>query len=173
MTNDNRVRAEITLRRLQRILEIDHEAAQLKHQITVVVATSGSSLTTIYGVGPLVAARFLAMVVDVNRYPNRNAFASANGTAPIPASSGRTVRHRFNRGGNRELNRSLYTIAITQIRADTPGRTYYQRKLAEGKTPKEALRCLKRRLSDVIYATMRADQQHQQPSTGTTLAIAA
>ncbi|GAA1372409.1 IS110 family transposase [Luteococcus sanguinis] len=120
---------------------------------------SGTRLTQIYGVGPLVAARFLALVVDVNRYPNRDTFASANGTAPIPASSGRTVRYRFNRGGNRQLNRCLYTIALTQIRADTPGRIYYQRKISEGKTSKEALRCLKRKLSDTIYNTMRRDQQ--------------
>jgi transposase len=69
---------------------------------------------------------------DVRRYPDRNAFAAANGTAPLPASSGRTVRHRFNPGGNRQLNRALYTIAITQIRGDTEGRAYYERKRAAG-----------------------------------------
>ena len=79
-------------------------------------------MTDLYGIGPLVAARFIAEVVDVRRYPDRNAFAAANGTAPLPASSGRTVRHRFNPGGNRQLNRALYTIAITQIRGDTEGR---------------------------------------------------
>jgi transposase len=114
-------------------------------------------LTDLYGVGPLVAARFLAEVVDIRRYPNRNAFASANGTAPLPASSGRTVRHRFNPGGNRQLNRSLYTIALTQIRGDTEGRAYYERKRAAGKSKREALRCLKRRLSDIVFTTMRHD----------------
>jgi transposase len=77
------------------------------------------------------------------------------------------VRHRLSRGGNRQLNRALYTIAITQIRADTEGRAYYQRKRAEGKTKREALRCLKRRLSDLIYRTMKADladQPSQEPS---------
>lgn len=80
-----------------------------------------------------------------------------NGTAPLAASSGRTKRHRFNPGGNRRLNRSLYTMAITQIRADTEGRAYYQRKREAGKTKKEALRCLKRRLSDLVYTTMKLD----------------
>ena len=84
-------------------------------------------------------------------------FASANGSAPLAASSGRTVRHRLNRGGNRQLNRALYTIAITQIRTDTEGRAYYERKRAEGKTSREAIRCLKRRLSDQVYKAMRAD----------------
>ena len=73
---------------------------------------------------------FSSLDCDVRRYPDRNAFAAANGTAPLPASSGRTVRHRFNPGGNRQLNRALYTIAITQIRGDTEGRAYYERKRA-------------------------------------------
>jgi transposase len=85
-------------------------------------------------------------VVDVRRYPTRHHFATAKGTAPIPASSDRTVRHRLNRGGNRQLNRALYTVAITRIRGDIEGRAYYRRKRAEGKTSREALRCLKRRL---------------------------
>ena len=85
------------------------------------------------------------------------AFAAINGTAPLAASSGRTKRHRYNPGGNRRLNRSLYTMAITQIRADTEGRAYYQRKRDAGKSKKEALRCLKRRLSDIVYTTMRRD----------------
>jgi transposase len=121
-------------------------------------------VTDLYGVGPLVAARFIAEVVDVRRYPNRNAFAAANGTAPLPASSGRTVRHRFNPGGNRQLNRALYTIAITQIRSDTEGRAYYERKRAAGKTKREALRCLKRRLSDIVFTTMRSDAAHASVS---------
>lgn len=107
--------------------------------------------------GPLTAARFLAEVVDINRYPNRNTFAAVNGTAPLAASSGRTNRHRFNPRGNRKLNRCLYIIAITQIRATTEGHAYYLRKREAGKSKRGAIRCLKRRLSDVIYATMRRD----------------
>ena len=144
-------------RRLERVIAIDAETAELKQQITRLVAAADTTLTELYGVGPLVAARFLAEVVDIRRYPNRNAFASANGTAPLPASSGRTVRHRFNPGGNRQLNRSLYTIALTQIRGDTEGRAYYERKRAAGKSKREALRCLKRRLSDIVFTTMRHD----------------
>jgi transposase len=82
---------------------------------------------------------------------------SASPVSGIPASSGRTIRHSLHRGGNRQLNRALYTIAITQIRGDTEGRAYYRRKRAEGKTSREALRCLKRRLSDLIYRTLRSD----------------
>jgi transposase len=157
LEGDGSVRAAVTRRRLQRMIEINAELARLREQIGDLVTASGTSLTAIYGIGPLIAARILAEIVDIARYPSRHHFAAANGSAPIPASAGRTVRHRLNRGGNRQLNRALYTIAITEIRADTEGRAYYQRKRAEGKTGREALRCLKRRLSDVIYKTMRAD----------------
>jgi len=155
--DDSSIRATLCRRRLERVIAIDAETAELKRQITRLVAAADTTLTDLYGVGPLVAARFLAEVVDIRRYPNRNAFASANGTAPLPASSGRTVRHRFNPGGNRQLNRSLYTIALTQIRGDTEGRAYYERKRAAGKTKREALRCLKRRLSDAVYRQLTAD----------------
>ena len=139
---DDSVRADLCRRQLQRMLTIDAEAAQLKREIAALVAATGTTLTDLHGVGPLVAARFIAEVVDVRRYPNRNAFAAANGSAPLPASSGRTVRHRFNPGGNRQMNRALYTIALTQIRSDTEGRAYYERKRSAGKTKREALRCL-------------------------------
>ena len=157
ISDDTSVRATLCRRRLERVITIDTETAELKRQITGLVAAADTTLTDLYGVGPLIAARFIAEVVDIHRYPNRNAFAAANGTAPLPASSGRTVRHRFNPGGNRQLNRSLYTIAITQIRGDTEGRAYYERKRAAGKTKREALRCLKRRLSDIVFTTMRHD----------------
>jgi transposase len=157
ISDDTSVRATLCRRRLERVITIDTETAELKRQIGGMVAAADTTLTDLYGVGPLIAARFIAEVVDIHRYPNRNAFAAANGTAPLPASSGRTVRHRFNPGGNRQLNRSLYTIAITQIRGDTEGRVYYERKRAAGKTKREALRCLKRRLSDIVFTTMRHD----------------
>ena len=157
LDGDTRVRADVTRRRLVRVAEIERESAELKQRIRGYVAASGSTLTSIYGVGPIIAARFLAEVVDINRYPNRNTFAAINGTAPLAASSGRTKRHRFNPGGNRRLNRNLYTMAITQIRANTEGQAYYQRKREAGKTNKEALRCLKRRLSDIVYTTMKHD----------------
>ena len=163
LDGDSSVRAAVTRQRVTRMIEITGELAALREQISALVAASGSSLTSIYGIGPFVAARILAEVVDVRRYPTRHTFAAANGSAPIPASSGRTVRHRLNRGGNRQLNRALYTIAITEIRADTEGRAYYERKRAEGKTSREALRCLKRRLSDVVYRTLRADQAADEP----------
>jgi transposase len=174
LTGDAGIRAELCRRRLERVLDIDAEAAAVKRQIAALVTASGTTLTDMHGVGPVVAARFLAEVVDIARYPNRDAFASANGTAPIPASSGRTVRHRFNPGGNRQMNRALYTIALTQIREQTEGRAYYQRKRSHGKTKREAMRCLKRRLSDLVYQTMRHDARlRTQAQAGEELAMGA
>jgi hypothetical protein len=121
------------------------------------VLARGSTLLDIHGVGPAGAARTLADVGDVARFTDRNRFASWTGTAPLDASSGEQIRHRLSRAGNRRMNHVLHVAAIVQLRNDTEGRAYYRRKLAAGKTPLEALRCLKRRLSDVVYRQLVAD----------------
>lgn len=157
LDGEKSVRAQLTRRRLTRLAELTAEIKEVTGLISAAVEQADTGLTELYGVGPVNAATILGEVVDIRRYRSRHAFAAANGTAPIPASSGRTSRHRLNRSGNRTLNRVLYTMAITQIRADTEGRAYYQRKRAEGKTSREALRCLKRRLSDLVYKTMQHD----------------
>ena len=94
---------------------------------------------------------------DVRRFPNPGTYASYNGTAPIEASSGPKVRHRLNPRGNRQLNHALHMIAVTQIRGDNPGRDYYRKKIAEGKTTREARRALKRKISDAVYRRLLAD----------------
>jgi hypothetical protein len=109
------------------------------------------------GVGPVVAARILADVGDVARFANRNRFASWTGTAPLDAPSGEQIRHRLSRAGNRKMNHMLHIAAATQIRLNTPGRAYYRRKQAAGKTRMEAMRCLKRRISDAVYRQLLAD----------------
>ena len=105
------------------------------------------------------AARVLAGVGDVARFADRNRFASWTGTAPLDASSGEQNRHRLSRAGNRRMNHMIHIAAVTQLRLDTDGRTYYRRKRAEGKKPLEAMRCLKRRISDAIYRQLLADAQ--------------
>ena len=109
------------------------------------------------GVGPVVAARILADVGDVARFADRNRFAAWTGTAPLDASSGQQIRHRLSRAGNRKANHVIHIAAACQIRLDTPGRAYYRRKLAAGKTRMEAMRCLKRRISDAIYRQLLKD----------------
>ena len=152
LRGDNNTRAGVAKRRVRHIRELNRQIDDLATQITAMVRASGTTLTNIYGVGALVAAEILAGVGDPTRYTTKAKFAMANGTAPLEASSGRVVRHRLNRGGNRQLNKAIHTIAITQIsRPNTEGRTYYERKLACGKTKREAIRSLKRRISDRIW----------------------
>jgi transposase len=163
------VRAQLTRRRLQRLAGLLAEIQEVNDLITAAGAQVRTGLTDLYGIGLVSAATILGEVADVRRYRSRHAFAAANVAAPIPASSGRTSRHRLNRAGNRTLNRVLYTMAITQIRADTEGRAYYLSKRAEGKTGRESLRCLKRRLSDLIYKILHEDLA-VQPELQTTVA---
>jgi transposase len=108
-------------------------------------------VTELHGVGALIAGKILGRVGDVGRFRSAAAFASYTGTAPIEVSSGDVVRHRLSRAGDRQLNMCLHVMAITQVRQNTPGRAYYLRKRSEGKNHKEAMRCRKRRLSDLVY----------------------
>src|SRR6516225_4210970 len=129
-------------------------------QIAAAVTATGTTLMSLFGSGPVIAGRLLAETGDVARFATKDKFASYNGTAPIDASSGEQARHRLSRAGNRRINHALHMMAVTQIRyPGTAGRRYYERKRTEGKTPKEALRCLKRRLSDLVYRQMVADAQ--------------
>ncbi len=141
------------------LVALDAKLKRIRAELKDAVTARGSRLMDIYGVGPAGAARVLADVGDVARFADRNRFASWTGTAPLDASSGEQTRHRLSRAGNRRMNHVLHVAAIVQIRHDTEGRAYYRRKLAAGKTPMEALRCLKRRLSDVVYRQLVADAQ--------------
>lgn len=153
------VRVSITRARLDRLRQLDAEIKALAVQITDIVEATGTSLLEVRGVGPITAGKILGETGDVRRFRDRNAYAAGNGTAPIPVSSGRTDRYRLNRAGNRRLNEALHTVALVQIRADGPARAYIDRKKAEGKTSREAMRSLKRRLSDVIYQALLLDQR--------------
>jgi len=125
--------------------------------LTAALQQTGTSLTQLHGIGPSGAAMLLVEVGDITRFPDRNHFASWTGTAPIDASSGDVVRHRLSRRGNRQINRVLHIMATVQLRHPTEGRAYYDRKKATGKSSMEAMRCLKRRLSDLVFATMLHD----------------
>ena len=164
---DNAFRA---LRRLAgelvaEVRHLDRRIATANTQIAEAMETSGSALTELRGIGTLTAAKILARVGDVKRFRSTAAFASYTGTAPIEVSSGDVVRHRLSRAGDRQLNCCLHTMATTQIRHDGPGRAYYQRKRASGKSHKEALRCLKRRLSDTVYRQLLKDASRPTPAS--------
>jgi transposase len=144
---------------LDDVARVEAELAAVTRRMRVAIDTTGTSLTNVFGVGPVVASIVLGHVVDIARFRSRHHFASYAAAAPIEASSGPKKRHRLNPRGNRQLNHALHIIAIAQIRYDTPGRAYYERKIAEGKAKKEALRALKRRLADVVYRALVADSR--------------
>ena len=135
----------------------DRDIAELLTRIKTAIAASGSTVTQIHGVGPVVATYLLGHTGEISRFPSAGHYARYNGTAPIEASSGPTKRHRLNPRGNRQLNHALHMAAVTQVRNDTAGRAYYLRKQAEGQSRKEAMRALKRRISDAVYRQLLAD----------------
>jgi transposase len=139
------------------IRALDRRITKAAIDITAAVESSGTTLTELSGIGTLNAAKILARVGKIQRFRSADAFASYTGTAPIAASSGDVTRHRLSRAGDRQLNCCLHTMAISQISRDTPGRAYYRRKRAAGKSHREALRCLKRRLSNVVYRQLVRD----------------
>ena len=157
-------RCELAAELLADIRHLDAQRREVKKKLAAAVTASGTSLTEVFGVGPVIAATVIGDVITVARFPSRDHFAAYNGTAPVEVSSGQRKIYRLSLRGNRRLNHAVHMAAITQIRhKHSDGRAYYQRKLAEGKTHKEALRCLKRRISDAIYARLRADARKAGP----------
>jgi transposase len=154
-----RLRRRLASEVLRDVRTLDRKIADLDGRIEAEVEASGTTLTQIFGIGPILAARIIGTVGDVTRFPTKAHFASYAGTAPLEASSGDVVRHRLSLAGNRKLNYALHMVAVCQARSDARGGAYYRKKIAEGKSRKEALRCLKRRVSDAVYRSLVADSQ--------------
>jgi len=133
------------------IARLDTALKASKKRVGVAVAASGTSLTDIVGIGPICAAIVIGYAGDITRFPTKGHFATYNATAPIEASSGPKAKHRLNPRGNRKINHAIHIAAISQLRYDSEGRAYYDRKIAEGKSSKDAIRALKRRISDRVY----------------------
>jgi transposase len=155
-------RAELAAEFLQDIRHLDAQLRDTKKKLAAAVRASGTTLTEIFGVGPVIAGTVIGDVRHVSRFPSRDHFAACNGTAPVEVSSGNRKIYRLSLRGNRRLNHAIHMAAITQIRyRHSDGRAYYEKKIAEGKTHKEALRSLKRRISDAIYAALLADARQE------------
>lgn len=145
------------------ISRLDTVLKSSKKRITVAVTASGTTLTDIYGIGPVCAATIIGYSGHIGRFPTKGHYAAYNGTAPIEASSGPTTKHRLNPRGNRTINHAIHVAAICQIRHPGQGRDYYDRKLADGKSPRDAIRALKRKISDRVYHHLVTDTQRQHP----------
>ena len=161
-------RGELAADLLADMRRLDEQMRESKKKLAAAVRASGTSLTDLFGVGPFVAATVIGDADGVARFASRDHFAAYNGTAPIEVSSGNRKIYRLSLRGNRRINHAIHMAAITQIRhRHSDGRAYYDKKLAEGKTHKEALRSLKRRISNAIYARLQADDQSAASAAAT------
>ncbi len=148
-------RAELAAQFLEDLRRIDGQLREASKKLAAAVRASGTTVTEVFGIGPANAATIIGDVGDISRFPSRDRFAAYNGTAPTEVSSGGRKVYRLSLRGNRRINHAIHMAAVTQIRhSHSDGRAYYEKKIAEGKTRKEALRCLKRRISDAIYARL-------------------
>jgi transposase len=156
------------IRRLALALrEATRALATNRADLQTILDECGPGLTDRIGIGPVSAAQALVSFSHVGRCRNEAAFAALAGVSPLPASSGQTVRHRLNRGGDRALNRALYTIVMTRTRCCPITRAYIARRTAEGKTPKEIRRCLKRYVARELYRTLTATMKINNPELAT------
>ena len=160
-------RLELAAGMVEDLRRIDGQLRETRKKLDTAVRASGTSLTSLFGIGPVTAATIIGEVRDVSRFKNRDRFAAYNGTAPIEVSSGQRKVHRLSRRGNRRVNHAIHMAAVTQVRQKhSEGRAYFDKKLAEGKTRKEALRSLKRQVSDAVFSRLRADAQRAQAQVG-------
>jgi transposase len=158
-------RHELAAELVADLVRLQAQRRDARQRIAAAVTASTTTLTELFGVGPIVAATVIGDVGDIARFPSRDRFAAYNGTAPIEVSSGgRRKIFRLSRRGNRRLNHAIHMAAVTQIRfRHTEGRAFYDRKIAEGHSGKEAIRALKRRISDAIYTRLRHDAEQTAP----------
>lgn len=154
------VRVRIAQDELKRIRELTTAINKLYRELAILITAYRPALLWLPGCGVLCAAKAIGETGGAQRFATASRYARITGSAPVPASSGNRSRYRLDRGGNRQLNRVLHTIAITQIRSHPPAREYYQRKLAEGKTNREALRCLKRQIATTLWKLLQPDPEN-------------
>jgi transposase len=156
--------AEIAGQLVATIRDLTTRVNALERRITATVTPLAPTLLALHGCGPLTAAKLVGETAGAARFRSPAAFARHNGTAPIPVWSANLTRHRLNRGGNRQLNAALHRIVITQLQRPGPARDYIAKRLATGSTKTEAIRCLRRHLSDDVYRRLRTDE-HTRPAT--------
>ena len=165
--HEDEIQVRIASQLVQRCRELTREVNELERELAGVLEREAGDLLDLAGCGILTAAKLVGEVAGVGRFAGEGKLAKHTGTAPLQASSGQRQRHRLNRSGNRQLNCALHRIAITQARMHPPARAYLERKQAEGKSRREALRCLKRHLARVVFNTLKDIERSKmhQPST--------
>lgn len=157
--------AKIAAELVERIRTLTVDINALEAELDQRTTTIAPTLRQVHGVAAVSAAKFIGEVAGVGRFRSRHAFARHNGTAPTPVWSGNSERHRLSRAGNRQLNAAIHRVALTQARSHPQARDYLDQRLQAGATRKEAIRSLKRRLSDVVYRAMLADAAQERSQT--------
>jgi len=165
--------ARIARTLLDRIRASSAAIRELEREVEGLVAVLAPSLLALPGCGPLTAAKIVGECAGIRRFHSVAAFARHNGTAPVPVWSGNQRRHRLSRGGNRQLNLALHRIAITQMRIDKRGRTYIEHRRSAGDTKTEAIRALRRRISDEVFRRLSADETRRVNAASALTAVAA
>jgi transposase len=158
------MRVRIARDELRRLRELTLSVRALEREITELVARLAPQLLSEPGFGPLIAAKLVGEIAGAQRFATAAKLARAAGVAPIPASSGNTQRHRLDQGGNRQINAALHRVIVTRARCHQPTRDYIARRLSEGKSTREAIRCLKRYLTRHVWRLL----QPPHPGQGTT-----
>ena len=153
------MRVRIARDQLRRLRELTHAINALEAEISELVGAIAPQLLDQPGLGALTVAKLVGEIAGAERFSSDAKLARAAGIAPIPASSGRTQRHRLDRGGNRQINAAIHRIAVTRARCEPRTRAYIERKKAEGKTIRDAIRCLKRHIIREIWQLLRAPTQ--------------
>ena len=162
------IQARIARELTERCRELNAEIGALEHEVGALAGVLAPELLALPGVGGLTAARLVGETAGAARFASAARFAMHSGVAPVPASSGRSDRYRLNRRGNRRLNCALHRIAVTQVRMHDPARAYLERRRSEGKTKREALRCLKRHLARSVWRALRAAEERREAMLATT-----
>lgn len=155
---------QIACELVARCRELTQRINALERELAALLAGEAEELLELVGCGTLTAAKLVGEVAGIGRFPVETKLAKHTGTAPLPASSGEYQRHRLNRSGNRQLNCALHRIAVVQARMHPPARAYLERKQAEGKSRREALRCLKRHLARTVYRTLQRMEERKMMS---------
>jgi transposase len=150
--------ARIARELLVRVRELTGAIDTLEREIAALTSVQAPTLLGLQGCGALTAAKLVGEVAGIGRFRSRAAFARHNGSAPVPVWSGNQTRHRLSRGGNRQLNAALHRIAVTQLQRPGPGRDYLEKRMAAGDTKTEAIRALRRRISDAVFRCMGDDE---------------
>jgi len=147
--------------KIHELLNLEKTRSKTDIRINQLLTQENGNLLTMPGIGTITAAKIIASVKGISRFGNIRQFIKYAGIAPIERSSGKTRKHKQAKGGNRQLNTAIYTIALTQMRCEPKAKVYFQKKIAEGKTKKHALRCLMKRIACIVYGMMKNGETYR------------